>query len=141
MWCSHMLKNSMSFTTTISSYFTSYNAPLTILRMSALYPLVRNRSAWPTRVGVRTSPSRSGSSPNCTSISFTRGASDSSPLGGMTFTTALFDFIGPYFKDVPRGLRDADLFQLRPRARESFSPIPFQPPADFHPQVLRGGHH
>ena len=31
MWCSHRLKNSMSFTTTISSYFTSYNAPLTNL--------------------------------------------------------------------------------------------------------------
>jgi hypothetical protein len=33
--------------------------------MSAWYPLVRNRRAFSTRSGVRTSPSRSGSSPSC----------------------------------------------------------------------------
>src|SRR5919198_2628495 len=35
--------------------------------MSAAYPLVRNRIAFSTRIGVRTSPSRSGSSPISTS--------------------------------------------------------------------------
>src|SRR5918996_871682 len=35
--------------------------------MSAEYPLVRNLSAFSTRSGVRTSPSRSGSSPNSAS--------------------------------------------------------------------------
>lgn len=35
--------------------------------MSAEYPLVRNRSAFSTRCGVRTSPSRSGSSPSSAS--------------------------------------------------------------------------
>src|SRR5918995_6158100 len=35
--------------------------------MSALYPLVRNLSAFSTRNGVRTNPSRVGSSPSSTS--------------------------------------------------------------------------
>src|SRR5215472_15533613 len=61
-------------------------------------------------------------------------------FGWMTFTTALFDFIGSYFKDVPCGLRDADLLQLRPFARKSGGPVAFQAPADLAPQVFRGRH-
>src|SRR5687767_13096843 len=40
--------------------------------MFAEYPLVRNRSAFSTRCGVRTSPSRSGSSPSSVSSRLTR---------------------------------------------------------------------
>src|SRR5690242_5466383 len=40
--------------------------------MSAEYPLVRNFSAFSTRLGVFTRPSRSGSSPSAASIFLTR---------------------------------------------------------------------
>src|ERR1700733_13291422 len=141
MWCSQRLKNSMSFTTTISSYFTSYRAPFTNLRISTLYPLVRNCNAFSTRSGVRCRPSRSGSSPSCSSISRTRGAIGWSCLGRIIFTTALFDFIGSQLKDVPFRLGDANLLQLRPLAGEGRAPVALQPAADLHGQVLRCGHY
>ena len=53
-----MLKNSMSFTITISSYSTSKRASLTMVERSAEYPLVRNCRALSARPGVRNSPSR-----------------------------------------------------------------------------------
>src|SRR5215472_4888506 len=56
----------------------------------------------------------------------------------MTFTTALFDFIGTHFKDVARRLADAYFFQLRPLAGKHFFPIPFEAAADFVAAVLRG---
>src|ERR1700733_9494490 len=141
MWCSQRLKNSMSFTTTISSYFTSYRAPFTNLRISTLYPLVRNCSAFSTRSGVRCKPSRNGSSPSCSSISRTRGAMGWSCLGRIIFTTALFDFIGSQLKDVPFRLGDANLLQFRPAAGESRAPVALQPPTDLHGQVLQCGHY
>src|ERR1019366_2058546 len=138
MWCSHRLKNSMSLTTTISSYFTSYNAPFRICSTFIWEPLVRKRSALSTRCGVRARPSRFGSSPSRPNISSTSGASDCSPIGGfIIFTTALFDFIASHFKDVPRRLADADSLQLRPLARKHLFPIPFQPAADLNSQILR----
>src|ERR1035438_10238654 len=142
MWCSHRLKNSMSRTTTISSYFTSYNAPFRICSTFISYPLVRKRRALSTRSGVRARPSRFGSSPKRPNISSTSGAIDSSPVcGSIILTTALFDFIGSHFKDVPRRLADANLLQLRPLPRKHLLPIPFQPAADLKPQILRRRHH
>src|SRR3954452_4498602 len=138
MWCSHMLKNSMSFTTTISSYFTSYNAPFRIFWISIRYPLVRNFRALSTRSGVRNRPSRRGSSPNAARISSMCGAMFfSATFACITFTTALFDFIGSDLKGVLRRLADADPLQLRPRAGKHRSPVLFQPPADLPRQVLR----
>src|ERR1035437_8196991 len=141
MWRSHRLKNSLSLTTTISSYFTSYNAPFRICSIFIWYPLVRKRISLSTRSGVCTRPSRFGSSPKRPNISSMRGAIDSSPACGFTIlTTALFDFIGSHFKDVPRGLTDANLLQLRPLVRKHLFPISFQPAADLEPQIFRGGH-
>src|SRR5688500_508369 len=54
----------MSFTITISLYSTVKSASLRTVSMSAEYPLVRNLSAFSTRCGVLTSPSRCGSSPS-----------------------------------------------------------------------------
>src|SRR5208283_4822160 len=140
-WCSHRLKNSMSFTTTISSYFTSNKAPLTILWTSIRYPLVRNRSALSTRSGVRTNPPRWGSSPNRSKTSLMSGAMlCSSGFGCITLMTALFDFIGPDFKYVPRRLGNADLLQLRPLARKDLFPMRLQTAANLDPQVFRGRH-
>src|SRR5262245_2060601 len=64
-----------------------------------------------------------------------------SRLGGSTFTTALFDFISLHFKDVPRGFRDADLFQFRPLSGERATPFLFQAAADLSGQVLRRRNH
>src|ERR1035437_8818336 len=90
-----------------------------------------------TRSGVRTRPSRFGSSPKRPSNSSISGAIDSFPAGGfIILTTALFDFIGSHFKDVPRGLADANLIQLRPIARKHLFPISFQPAADLQPEIL-----
>src|ERR1017187_4919365 len=137
MWCSHRLKNSMSRTTTISSYFTSYNAPFRICSTFIWEPLVRKRRALSTRSGVRARPSRFGSSPRRPNISPISGATDSPVRGSIILTTALFDFIGSYFKDVPRRLADANLLQLRPLARKHLLPIPLQPAADLQPQIFR----
>src|SRR5947209_4761254 len=91
-----------------------------------------------TRSGVRNNPSRLGSSPNRPIISSISGAIDASSEGEfITFTTALFDFIGTNFKDVPRRLSDADFLQLRPLARKHFFPIPLQPPANLKSEILR----
>src|SRR4029077_12402263 len=95
-----------------------------------------------TRSGVRSRPSRFGSSPRRPSNSSTRGAIDSSPFdGSIILTTALVDFIGSHFKDVPRGLADADLLQFRPLARKHLFPIPFQPAADLEAKIFRGRDH
>src|SRR6185436_20501500 len=97
------------------------------------------RSALSTRSGVRTRPSRRGSSPMLANNSLTRGAMLPSPcFACITFTTALLDFIGLDFKDVPRGFRDANLFQLRPLAGEHGAPLQLHAPADLESQVLRG---
>src|SRR6266498_2681569 len=132
----------MSLTTTISSYFTSNSAPLTILRASVWYPLVRKRRAFSTRSGVRRSPSRRGSSPSRTSTSANNGASPSSPpvLAGITFTTALFDLMGRYLKDVARSFGDAHFVQLRPGPGKRFRPVFPQPAEDLHAQVFRSRH-
>src|ERR1039458_7641456 len=96
------------------------------------------RSALSTRSGVCNSPSRRGSSPNRIRTSLMSGAMlGSSGFGCITFTTALFDFIGPNLKDVPRRFGDADLLQLRPLARKRLFPMRLQTPADLDPQVLR----
>ena len=61
-----------------------------------------------------------------------RERSTPSPFcGSIILTTALVDFIGSHFKDVPRGLADADLLQLRPFAWKHLFPIPLQPAADL----------
>src|SRR5437763_6652624 len=138
MWCSHMLKNSMSFTTTISSYFTSYSAPLRSFWISMRYPLVRNFIALSTRSGVRSSPSRFGSSPSAARISSTIGAMFfSADFDCITFTTALLDFICFDLERVLWRLANADPLQLRPLSRERRAPVSFQPPADLARQVLR----
>src|ERR1035438_972268 len=94
-----------------------------------------------TRSGVRARPSRFGSSPRRPNISSISGAIDSSPAGGfIILTTALFDFIGPHFKDVPRRLTDANLLQLRPLARKPLLPILFQPAADLQSEIFRRRH-
>ncbi len=73
-------------------------------------------------------------------ISRTSGANRRVPaLGRIIFTNALFDFIGPQFKDVPFRLGDADLFQFRPLAGKRRAPIALQTAADFKRQVFRGG--
>src|SRR5262249_20261554 len=69
-------------------------------------------------------------------ISSTRGAMASSRFGRMTFTTALFDFIGFYFKDVSDRLRDPHFFELRPFPWKHFFPTSLQPAADFDAEVL-----
>src|SRR6516225_6051986 len=103
--------------------------------MSIRYPLVRKRSASSTRRGVRTRPLRLGSSPSRSSTSSISGAIGfASTFGLITFTTALFDFIGSNFKDVPRRLSDAHFFQLRPLARKHLPPIPLEPPANLATQ-------
>src|ERR1035437_3317086 len=94
-----------------------------------------------TRSGVCTRPSRFGSSPRRPNNSPISGAIDSPPAGGfIILTTALFDFIGSHFKDVPRGLADANLLQLRPLARKHLFPISFQPAADLQPEIFRRRH-
>src|SRR5471030_2808570 len=91
---------------------------------------------------MRARPSRRGSSPNRASISRISGAMVCScGFGLITFTTALFDFIGSHLKDVARGLFDADLLQLRPVARKHFFPMLLQSAADLEPKILRGGHY
>src|SRR5579871_3062114 len=94
-----------------------------------------------TRCGVRSRPSRFGSSPSRPSRSSIKGAiGASSGLGFMILTTALFDFICTDFEDVSSGLSDADFLQLRPLARKHFFPISLQPPANLETKIFRGRH-
>src|SRR6516165_3348258 len=71
-------------------------------------------------------------------ISLTNGAMERSPLGDITFTTALFDFISPDLKGISRGLLDADGFQFRPVSSEHRAPVSFESPADLHSEIFRG---
>src|SRR5215467_14381880 len=95
-----------------------------------------------TRTGVRSRPSRLGSSPRRLINSSISGANDSPSGGGfIILTTALFDFIGSDFKDVSRRLADADFLQFRPFAGKHFFPISLQSSADLETEILRGGDH
>src|SRR5690242_18943254 len=95
------------------------------------------RSTW---CGVRSRPSRLGSSPSRPSNSSISGVISRSLPFDMPFTIALFDLSGTIIKDVPRGLADADLFQLRPLPRKRLFPISLQAAADFVPEIFGRGH-
>ena len=56
IWCSHMLKKSMSFTITISLYFSLKTASFRTFLISFEYPSVRNCRAFATRWGVADEP-------------------------------------------------------------------------------------
>src|ERR1041385_604067 len=95
-----------------------------------------------TRCGVRSRPSRLGSSPRRSNRSSISGAIGfASALGLITLTTALLDFICANFKDVPWRLADSDPFQFWPLAWKHLFPTPFQPTPDLVPQILRRGHY
>src|ERR1051325_4781965 len=73
-------------------------------------------------------------------MSCTRGAMPPwSCLGGITLTTALFDFIGTNLKDVPGRLGDAHLVQLRPFAGKCTRPAIPKTAENFDGEVLGCG--
>src|SRR5215472_13266449 len=96
-----------------------------------------------TRSGVRSKPSREGSSPTAVSMCRTSGTIDTAGAFGVkTFTVALFFICNTClnFKDVAGRLQDAHSFQLWSRIGEHTWPRLAQPPIDHHAEVLGGGH-
>src|SRR5579859_1615673 len=133
----------MSLTITISSYLTGKRAPLTTLRTSVWYPLVRKRKAFSTRSGVRARPSRPGSSTSCPIILRIRGANElpSMSRAGIFTTRFCLAIHLRHFKDVARRLGDANFIEHGPGAWKCRVPVCPQAGVDLARQVLGSRHH